>query len=161
MENPSAFMFFGSPRNKTQSFDPIFNSARTPSTLFHRLITFFPGVEGDVAMSLALFNAYSLACRKDSARLLKKAAKNARVYDGNLFRKKKVQEYMSLLDTHCRTRLESLFNEFQIHSNPIISVSDMQTFINQAPAIFGDTWQFLCDLHGVKPNQKKREETGY
>ena len=109
-------------------------------------------MEGDAGSSLALLNACSVACCRESAKKLKKVAKEAKKYDGNLFNTDKVQNYMKVLDSHCKDCLESLFTEFQIHLNPIISVPEMKTFIDLAPAIFSDTWEFLCDLHGVKPN---------
>ena len=34
----------------------------------------------------------------------------------------------------------------------------MKDFIAQAPDVFGDTWAFLCDLRGVKPNVVAEQE---
>ena len=116
-------------------------------------------MEGDVGSSLALLNAYLVACCYESAKKLKKVAKEAKKYDGNLFNTGKVQNYMmKALISHCKQCLESLFTKFQINSNPIISVPDMKTFIEQAPAISGNTWEFLCDLHASRPIKLQRRK---
>ena len=60
-------------------------------------------------------------------------------YDGNIFHTDKVQKYLEAIDEHCRTCLESVFLEFKNHSDPIILVPDMKTFIDQATVVFGDT----------------------
>ena len=51
-----------------------------------------------------------------------------------------------------------MFTEFRELSRPIVGTPDMLAFIEQAPAIFGDTWKYLCDLRGVKPSQKEEKE---
>ena len=50
------------------------------------------------------------ACRRESAKNLKKAAREEQTYDGNLFNTDKVQNYMKALDSHCKHCLESLFS---------------------------------------------------
>ena len=84
-------MFFGSSRKKTRAFDTISHRVSNTSTLFHRYISFYPEVERDAASSLAMLNAYSVACHHESAKKLKKAAKEAKKYDGNLSNTDKVQ----------------------------------------------------------------------
>ena len=94
------------------------------STLFHRYITFYSEFKGDIASPLAQLNSYSLDCRCELARQLKKKAGEIKIYDSNFFNTDKVQEYMKTLDTHCKNCLEVLFVYFQIYSNPIVSVPD-------------------------------------
>ena len=67
-------------------------------------------------------------------------------------------EYLELIDEHCRTCLATFFIEFKDHSEPVISIPDMQIFIDQAPEVFGDTWGLLYNLRGIKPSRKKEEQ---
>ena len=121
-------MFFGAPCIKTRAFDTIFRGIKSLNTLFHSYISFNLEFEGDVASPMALINVYLIGCWHKSARKLKKAVKEAKVYDGNLFNTAKVQEYIKALDLHFKQCLEGLFAEFQIYSNPIIYIPDMNAF---------------------------------
>ena len=40
----------------------------------------------------------------------------------------------------------SVLNEFKNHSDPIVSTPSMEEFIEQAPVVFGDLWDVMCDL---------------
>ena len=65
---------------------------------------------------------------------------------------------MSKIDNTCFSCLQSVFLEFRDHSHPIVATSTMLEFIAKAPAIFGDTWDLLCELCGVKPKQKEEKQ---
>jgi len=63
-----------------------------------------------------------------------------------MFKSKKVVGFLDRFDNVCRGSMESAFTEFKNHSEPIISVPDMRLFIEEAPAIFGNVYDLLCDI---------------
>ena len=87
----------------------------------------------------------------------KKQQKNKKL-DGNLFKSDKVVQFFNEIDQCCREGLESVYCDFQDFSNPIVRTPDMQQFIEQMPSVFGETWNHLCKLRGVKENHKMEKE---
>ena len=155
---PSTFKFFGTPLTRSRSFDSIFKNVKSLSTIFHRFKHYYSEFEGDLTACTQLYNSYLHRRNIIFSDTIKKKAKDAKNYDGNLFHTTKVQEFAQLIDEHCRTSLMAVFTEFKNHAEPIISIADMQSFIEQAPGVFGDTWDFFCELRGVKPNHKAEQE---
>ena len=51
-----------------------------------------------------------------------------------------------------------MFTEFKDHSRLTVETPNMLAFTEQAPTIFGDTWNLLCNLRGVKQDQKEEKE---
>ena len=95
---PSSFMFFGTLLSQTRSYDSIFHSAKSLSTIYHRFKHYYLEVEGDVTASLALYNAYLHGKAIILSKLIKKKEKEAKNYDGNIFNTKKVTEYLELIE---------------------------------------------------------------
>ena len=71
---------------------------------------------------------------------MRTAESNQKDYDGGLFCFKKVVDFDTNIDSHCRFCLEAIFTKFKIHAEPIVSTPDMQTLIEQAPSIFA----YMC-----------------
>ena len=69
-----------------------------------------------------------------------------------------MKEFISRVDEKCRVSLELVFPEFKDHSDPIVSTTEMLELIAQASSIFGDTWDLLCKLQGVKVNEPSQKE---
>ena len=89
---------------------------------------------------------------------MKKLLDKQKDYDSNVIRTVKVQEFITHIDDKCRAGLESVFLEFKDYPDPIVSTPDMLEFVVHAPSIFGDTWNLLCDLQGMKPNQTSQKQ---
>ena len=75
--------------------------------------------------------------------------------------KNKVNDFLTKVDNACFDSLQSVFLEFKDHSFPIVRKPTMLEFIDEAPAIFGDTWHHLCKRSGVELNQKAGENTTF
>ena len=90
IEHPSSFMFFGTPLSQTRSFDSIFHSMNSLSTIYHRFMSYYPEFEGDVTSCVALYNAYLHRKAIILSKEIKKKGKDVKNYDGNLFHTDKV-----------------------------------------------------------------------
>ena len=89
---------------------------------------------------------------------MKDEEKNKKHYNGDLFRSKNVVTFLSKIDALCEKNLLSIFSDFKNHAEPIIPTSEMAALISEAPTIFGETWNHLCDLRGVQPNRPSKEQ---
>ena len=78
-------------------------------------------------------------------------------YDKHLFKLTAVVNFLDAIDESCRLSLESVFTEFKDHSWPVVETDVMLDFIDQAPAVFGPTWDKMCEWRGVT-NRKKDAE---
>ena len=114
--------------------------------------------EGDVEACQALYNSY--LCRRVaiSEKKLKEAEKSKNHYDRDLFRSKAVITFLSKIETLCEKNLLSVFSDFKNHAEPIIPTSEMTALIEEAPTVFGETWNHLCDLRGIHPNRPSEEK---
>ena len=75
----------------------------------------------------------------------------------DLFESKSVLEFLNKFDTHCRNRIEFVICNFCTHDETVVSDSDLDGFIAEAPKVFGDFWKLLCDLRGIKLKVKKSQ----
>ena len=82
--------------------------------------------------------------------------KKSKQYDGGLFRSKPVVRFSKEFNDFCFNALESVFTEMKNHAEPIIAQSDMQSFIDRAPKVFGDYWELECNLRGAKLSHKSQ-----
>jgi len=74
LNNPSAFMFFGTPVAMSQSYGLIFKNAETFQAVHHCFINYCNHFEGGVKASLCLLNSYLAACASVLKKKLKKAS---------------------------------------------------------------------------------------
>jgi len=149
MDFPSTYLFFGPPLTQCRAFDSIFKNAKSLSTVHHLFLSYYAEFEGDVEACLALYNAYLHRRAYIFARKVGMLEKSAKNYDKNLFKSKAVVNFLAAIDDCCRESLESVFTEFKDHSRPVVETEVMLDFIAQAPTVFGDSWDKMCEWRGV------------
>ena len=67
-------------------------------------------------------------------------------------------QFLEKIDKCCEDNLRTKIAQFACHCEPIISLPDFQTFIEEAPAVFGDMWDLFSEIRGVKSNQPAQED---
>ena len=50
-----------------------------------------------------------------------------------------------------------MFVNFSIHTKPVVSTADMESFLSRSPDVFGGLWTLLCDIRGLKPGQAREK----
>ena len=140
---PSTFMFFGAPLNAVRAYDSIFRTASNLDTLHRRFLCYWLHVEGDVAASLALINAYLSKRTAELTKRVRALEGRGQSINGGVFRSKSVVDFLDSIDNHCKLCFEAVMTEFKNHSTPIVELPDMSTFIEQAPEVFGDVWTLM------------------
>ena len=161
IDYPSTFMFFGAPLTQSRAFDTIFHTSERLDTLHHRFMTYYKEFEGDIQSCYALYNAYLHKRAFVFAKQVGKLQRQQKDYDGKLFRKSAVVSFLNTIDEACRVALESVFLEFKDHSRPIVETDVMLQFIEKAPAVFGDSWDKMCEWRGVKSAQDWKNEMSH
>ena len=157
INNPSSLMIFGPPREVNRSFDDIFIHVKGIQGLHQRFLAYYDEFEGDVKACLSLYNSYLasrlvLADKQMDAHLA--TQKN---YDGNIFRTKPVINFLDNFDRACEDAIEFSLLNFVTHSDPIVPTDVMTYFISQAPAVFGDMWDLMCKVCGIKTTHSREE----
>ena len=156
--NPLSLRFFAAPMSHPRAFDEIFRNCTNKNKLHHRYLKIYDEFEGDKTACIALENSYLHANRKATIKAAKRAEEKDRVYDVGLFKSTRVVDFVTRFDEMILSSMQSVFLEFKNHSHPIISEDDMQSFIDQAPEIFGDYWLLECDLRGIKFKQAAEQD---
>ena len=113
--------------------------------------------EGDVEACQALYNSYLFRRVAIAENKLKNQEEKRHIYNGDLLRSTEVVNFLSKIDSLCEKNLLSVFTDFKNHAEPIIPTTEMCALIAEAPTVFGQTWNHLCDLRGVQANQPKKE----
>ena len=113
---------------------------------------------GNTIPCLVLYNSYLSNEGSAGKRKQREDKKKAKMYDKNIFKSKEIVSFLKRFDDMCRGLMESVFAEFKNHSKPIISVSAMKVFIEEAPSIFGDVYELLSDIQGIRRNQKAEKD---
>jgi hypothetical protein len=165
LNNPSTCMFFGAPVSMSRLYDLIFKNAETFQAVHHCFINYYNHFEGGVEASLCLLNSYIAARASVLEKKLKKAScstttkkgkSNEKMFTGKVFlTSKSVVGFCEKFDRLCMDSIKSVLTKFHVLLKPIIMTTSMQAFIEEAPAIFGELWDLMCNLRGVKPNQKR------
>jgi hypothetical protein len=158
INSPSSLMFFGAPLTQSRSFDSLWKNVKSHDTLYLRFACMFDEFEGDVEACQALYNSYLFRRLAIAEKKLQDTEKKKKHYDGALFRSKGVVTFLSKIDALCEKNLLSVFSDFKNHAEPIIPTSDMTALIDEAPTVFGETWNHLSDLRGVQPNRPSKEQ---
>lgn len=146
--------FFGAPLSMTRSFDSIFCNVNDESTPYHRFYCSYKEFEGDCESCTALANSYFaryVAMLKERA---KTNAAKPMSFNKDYLRSPSVVKFMYNVDETFYEHMEAMFTSFRKNSVPIVNLPQMEEFIDEAPVVFGDLWKLLCDLRGVKENQK-------
>ena len=157
---PSTNMFFGAPLSQSRAYDSIFRNVGL-QTAQQRFLQYYDELEGDVSACLALYNSYLFRLVAITEATCRKRVKEAQVtrkasWQG-VFKQKKVVAFLREFDSHCEESLRTVFTQFTNHSLPVISRGAMEGFIARSPEVFGDLWEILCHLRGVKPGQAKEK----
>ena len=152
VEDSYSIKFFGSPLSMTRNFDKCYRGCTNQSTLYHRFSSLFEEFEGDVNSCQAILNSYLSQRIAILEKKVKSHEEDKSVYDKDLFRSKRVIEFLDRFDEMCRSSIQSVFLEFKDHSQPIISTPMMEEFLNEAPYVFGELYQLLLSMRNYRPN---------
>ena len=155
---PSSLMFFGAPLTQSRAFDQLWKSVKSNATLYTRFACMYDEFEGDVEACQSLYNSYLFRRMAIAEDKLKVEEEKKDIYNGDLLRSPEVVNFLSKIDSLCEENLMTVFTDFKNHAEPIIPTSDMRALIAEAPNVFGQTWNHLCDLRGVQANQPKMEQ---
>ena len=154
---PSSLMFFGAPLTQSRAFDSLWKNVKSNETLYTRFACMYDEFEGDVEACQALYNSYLFRRMAIAENKLKDEEEKRDIYNGDLLRSNEVVNFLSKIDSLCEKNLMSVFTDFKNHAEPIIPTTEMCALIAEAPNVFGQTWNHLCDLRGVQANQPKKE----
>ena len=142
----------------SRSYNTIFKNVKALDTLHHFFTAYYDHFDGDVKACLSFYNSYlsrQVAILEDRAT---KQDRKAKVYDGGIFHRKEVVSFLQRFDNQCKEGIISVLSDFNNHSDLIIFTPIMDEFIKEAPAVFGDMWDLMCDLRGIKPNYKREKD---
>ena len=67
-------------------------------------------------------------------------------------------DFFESFDQKCHGAIKSVLYKFQDHSKPIVSTSTMEDLLQQAPKVFGDFWELMCQICGVNENLSRKKD---
>ncbi len=155
--SPSSLMLFGAPLSQSQSFGSLWKNIKSNNTLYSRFTCMYVQFKGDVEACQAMYNSYLFRRMAIAEKQLKDEEEKKKHYNGDLFRSNEVVTFLSKIDALCEKNLLSVFTDFKNHTEPIIPTMEMNALIAEAPTVFGQTWNHMCDLHCIQANCPSKE----